>query len=237
MFKQLLGATFALLLGTGSVLAQHGGGGGGGGGHGGGGAWGGGHGGVGYGRGYGYNRGFYGGFGFGGVGVWGFGYPYPYPYFGGAYDLGGMGYSSFGGYGSGGYGSYGGAPIVPYSPEYTPTPIPPANFDPTTPPALPAPLPPPTRQAPSGTMVSTAVATAATVTVIVPEGGQVWFDNTLTPATESKWVYTSPKLEPGKTYTVNVKARWADGSQDRDYNIPLRITAGDKMTMDLTKVR
>jgi uncharacterized protein (TIGR03000 family) len=82
-----------------------------------------------------------------------------------------------------------------------------------------------------------AVASPASVTVIVPEGGQVWFDNTLTPKTGANWVYNSPKLEPGKTYTLNIKARWAEGGQDKAYDIPLRVVAGDKMTMDLSKIR
>jgi uncharacterized protein (TIGR03000 family) len=159
--------------------------------------------------------------------LYGFGYPY-YGY-GGIYDLGGMGYSGFGGYGSGGSGLNPGTPIIPYSPEYTP--IPPANIDPTALPSLPAPLSPP------ATTVSNATPATATVNVIVPEGGQVWFDDTLTPSTGSKWVYTSPKLEPGKTYTLKIKARWAEGGHDRNYDIPLRIVAGDKMTMDLTKIR
>jgi uncharacterized protein (TIGR03000 family) len=223
MFKQFLMASLALLIVAGSVHAQRGGGGGGrgGGGYGGGRGYGGGYGGYGYGRG-----GFYGGYG--AFGFYGVGYPYPYPYFGVPYDVGGLGYSSFGGFGSGGSGLNPGSPIIPYSPEYIPGP---ANIDPTALPSLPAPLTPP------GTTVSNATPATATVNVIVPEGGQVWFDDTLTPSTGSKWVYTSPKLEPGKTYTLKIKARWAEGGQDRNYDIPLRIVAGDKTTMDLTKIR
>jgi uncharacterized protein (TIGR03000 family) len=222
MFKHFVSAALALLLAAGSVSAQRGGGG-----HGGGG--GGGHGGYsGYGHGgyggYGYGRGFY--------GAYGFGYPfYGYPYYGGGYyDLGGLGYSTVGGYGSGGYGTYGGAAIIPYSSNYTPAPS--GSIDPTILPSLPVPLSPPS--APTSTALT---AGTATVTVVVPEGAQVWFDNTLTPAKGTKWVYTSPKLEPSKTYTVNVKARWAEGGQDKAYDIPLRIVSGDNMTMDLSKIR
>jgi len=224
MFKQLIGATAALFIGVGSLSAQHGGGGGG---HGGGGFGGGGRGGYGGYGGYGRGGYGYGGF-YGGIGLYGYGFGYPYGYGGGYYDLGGMGYSSFGGYGSGGGGIYPASPIIPYSSGYTPAPS--TNLDMTLLPALPTPLTPPI---PS----TTSVAASASLTVIVPEGGQVWFDNTLTPQKGSKWVYNSPTLEPGKTYTVNIKARWAEGGQDKAYDIPLRIVAGDKMTMDLTKIR
>ena len=230
MVKQLLFASAALLIGVGTVSAQRGGGG-----HAGGG-YGGGHGYGGYGGHGGYGRGYYGGYGYGLYGFgYGLGYPY-YPYYGGSYygldGLGGLGYSSFGGYGSGGYGNSGGAAIVPYSSSYTPSGSGPA-LDPTAIPSLPAPLnPPPTASAPTAL-----TAASATINVIVPEGGQVWFDNTLSPTKGTKWEYTSPKLEPGKTYTVNVKARWADSTGDKSYDIPLRIVAGDKMTMDLTKIR
>ena len=219
MFKQLLGISLALLATAGTVQAQRGGGG-----HGGG--MGGGHGGYGgyggYGRGGygGYGRGFYGGGFYGG---WGYPYYYGgiYPYYGGGfYDLP----PAVGTYPS---------TVIPYSSNYTP--IPPANVDPSTLPSLPAPLSPPS--IPNAVATKSATPATATVSVIVPEGAQVWFDNTLTPTKGTKWTYTSPKLEPSKTYTVNVKARWAEGGQDKAYDIPLRIVAGDNMTMDLTKVR
>ena len=79
--------------------------------------------------------------------------------------------------------------------------------------------------------MSTKAAATATLSVLVPEGGQVWFDNTLTPQDGNKWVYTSKELTPGKSYTVSVKARWEGGSIE----IPLRIQAGDNMSVDLTR--
>ena len=94
---------------------------------------------------------------------------------------------------------------------------------------MPTPLPPPPQ--------STTAPGTATVAVIVPAGGQVWFNDTLTPAKGDKWVFSSGRLEAGKTYVVNVKVRWSQNGQDQNYDIPLRVVAGDNMTMDLTRIR
>jgi uncharacterized protein (TIGR03000 family) len=82
-----------------------------------------------------------------------------------------------------------------------------------------------------------AQATPAKVTVIVPEGGQVWFDNALTPTEGNHWTYTSAPLEPGRDYTVAIKARWGDGDQAKSYDVPLHVRAGDNMTVDLTQLQ
>jgi hypothetical protein len=75
------------------------------------------------------------------------------------------------------------------------------------------------------------------VAVIVPQGGQVWFNDSLSPTKSgSKWIYTSDKLEPGKTHVLNIKARWAEGEKEKSYTIPLRMEAGDNVTVDLTKL-
>jgi hypothetical protein len=73
----------------------------------------------------------------------------------------------------------------------------------------------------------------AILTVVVPQGGQVWFDNVLTPQDGTKWIYKSPAVETGKTQVVSVKARWEGGS----FDLPLRLQGGDNMTIDLTKTR
>jgi uncharacterized protein (TIGR03000 family) len=230
MFKPILGATLALLISTGDLYAQRGGHGGGGGARISGGGYRGGYGGYsGYRGGYGgYGRGIYGGYG------WGLGYPY----YGYGYGLGGygLGYDYYPYYSP----NYSGYPvldasatpqaIVPYSSGYTPAVDP--TTGPSTSPAQPENIPPPS--APP----ATAARSMATVAVIVPEGGKVWFNDSLNPPkTGSKWVFTSEKLEPGKTFVLNIKARWEEGGKDRSYNIPLRIEAGDNMTVDLTRIR
>lgn len=256
MFKYILGATLAVLLPTGSIYAQRGGGGhgggGGGGAHFGGGGYRGGYGGYGgYRGGYGgyggYGRGFYGGYGgygFGGLGYYGYGLGgYGYGLGGYGYGVGGYGYPSYdypysynGGYTD--FGSYGtpsvitpSTTVVPYSSSYTP----PLNqSDPHSPTII------ETGATSSGIPVtSTAtVANPAKVAVLVPQGGKVWFNDTLNPPKAGeKWVFTTDKLDPGKTYILNIKANWNEGGQDKSYSIPLRVEAGDNMTMDLTRIQ
>jgi uncharacterized protein (TIGR03000 family) len=91
----------------------------------------------------------------------------------------------------------------------------------------------PDAAAPSGTGTQT-VAAPAKITVLVPPGGQVWFDNALTPTKGDHWTYTSASLEPNKDYTVAIKARWGEGDQARSIDIPVHMRAGDNMTVDLT---
>jgi uncharacterized protein (TIGR03000 family) len=167
---------------------------------------------------YAYNYGGYPYYGFG-TGYGNFGYSLSYPPYGfwgslANYGYGGYGYGGYG-YGSGGYGpaviAAGGGPAI--ITNVYPQPIPGADEGVPAPPG------------------------SATVTVLVPEGGQVWFDNTLTQKGGTKWVYTSPALEPGKTSTLGVKARWTESGKDRDLDLPVKIKAGDTFTIDVTKVR
>jgi uncharacterized protein (TIGR03000 family) len=236
MYKSILASTFAILFAAGSADARGGGGHGGGGGfHGGVGGSRGGYGGAhygGYGRGY--DRGFYGrGYGYGGL-DWGYGlggYGYDYPYYG----YGGSGYYPY--YDNYSYPYTGsditsGSAVLPYSSVYpaagsatgdVPSPVTPASGI-VAPPASP----------PAATATS-----AATISVIVPEGGQVWFNGSKKPPSDngSKWTFTTQKLEPGKTYVLDIKATWKDGTKDQSYDVPLRVQAGDNMTVDMTKIR
>jgi hypothetical protein len=155
-------------------------------------------------------------------------------------------YGSFGNYTGvvyGGYGSWGGAGVGwgggypyygnglgPYGFNYRNSNLATSGFafdvDPRSLP-LPRALPLPPASAVNAEPAS------ATVTVIVPQEGQVWFNDSLNPPKSgSTWLYTSEKLEPGRKHTLNIKAQWGD----RTYNIPLQVEAGDNMTMDLTKI-
>jgi uncharacterized protein (TIGR03000 family) len=230
MFKLFLGATLALLLASGDVLAQRGHGGG----RDGGGRVGGYRGGFDRGGFYGdrgfYGRGFYGGFygpgwGWGGWGwpYYGYGLGYGYPYYSG------YSYPNY-------YGSYPETYVIPgvtYDNTVVPSSassntIAPYSSNSTTqgdsslsPPASPpAPL-----------------ANQAMVTMLVPKGGQVSVNGKLIPAkSDGKVVFTTAQLDPGRTYVLDVRARWREGNQDQSYTIPLRVEAGDNMTMDLTNI-
>jgi uncharacterized protein (TIGR03000 family) len=70
----------------------------------------------------------------------------------------------------------------------------------------------------------------ATVTVVVPDGAQVWFDGKEVTATGTSRVFTSPALQPGQSSVLSVKARW--GGSTRELQLPIR--SGDKMSVDIS---
>jgi uncharacterized protein (TIGR03000 family) len=213
MYLRILGVLAAITLATQTASAQHGG-------HGGGGHMGG--------------AAHVGGAHVGGIGHVG-GYGGHYYGYGGHYGGYGLGYPAFGFYGGFGYpvygGDYYGSGVLSYPSYY---------YDPNTvgypvAPSTPNVVVPPSQPVPSAA-AATALSGTATLTAIVPEGGQVWFNDTLTQSGGTAWVYTTPPLESGKTYSVDVKARWVEGSQDRSMELALRLVAGDNMTVDFTKI-
>ena len=221
-------APIALFLAPGPLLAQHHAGGHSGGHAGGyhGGAY---HGGGGHYGGYGGSRGGY----YGGYSGYRGGYGYGSPFLGG-YGLGGygLGYGGFGygglGYGGLGYGRLGSGGYgysVPYSSGGYYAPVNGWYTDPVSP------IDAGVIQA-SGTgsiAVTSEVAAPAQVTVLVPDGAQVWFDGKEAAGSGGSRVFTSPTLQPGQSSTLAVKARWAAGNGE----MQLPIRAGDKMTVDL----
>jgi uncharacterized protein (TIGR03000 family) len=191
----------AVVVGLGSCLtcAAHGGGGhGGGGGHAFGG-YGGFHGGYGFRGGYGY-RGFYGygypgwyGLGLGlGLG-YGLGYGYGYPYYGYPYSPYGYPYDPYGG----GYPVY----ISPgYGPPAAGAPVCPVAGQGPAPAALGGPAPgAPVRLTDSDVLLS----------IRVPPDAAVWINGEQTAQGGPRREFVSSGLEPGRTYTFVVTARWA----------------------------
>jgi uncharacterized protein (TIGR03000 family) len=147
-----------------------------------------------------------------------YGYPYlayglGYPFFGGL-GYGALGYSPlFGGYGYGGGATAAvtGYPIL--SPDfYSPEPAPDA--------------------VPEVTPSVSGLSRPANVTVIVPEGSEVWFEGNMNSETGTRREYTSPALEPGYTYVLNVKLTPRGGTTR---TVKLYVKAGDNLTFDLTK--
>ncbi|HEX4607052.1 MAG TPA: TIGR03000 domain-containing protein, partial [Urbifossiella sp.] len=135
---------------------------------------------------------------------------------------GGLGYG-YGGYGYGGYGSsspYYGGSAYPLGGSYYPSATPPLLGNYVAPQAGVASVP-------------AAAAAAATVTVVVPDGAQVWFDGAEAKADGSNRVFTSPVLQPGQSSVLSVRVL-ADGS-NRTMNLPLR--AGDGITVNLRPTR
>jgi uncharacterized protein (TIGR03000 family) len=191
-------ATAVLLVFAAEGSAQRGGGGGGGRG---GGGMGGGFGGRG---GEGFGRGGYGGYGFGGYGGYGWGY--------GGIGLGDYygGYPDYGGY-------YGGYDAGYYSPLYGTIPYyytpPPNSYVPAA--SYPYNLPTTGYQSyypPDVNNLSRVNNNTAAIEVQVPPNAQLWFDGKQTSQRGSNRYFVSPALEPGRTFTYEVRATWIDPS-------------------------
>src|SRR5262249_29968432 len=168
-----------------------------------------------------YGGAYYGGFYHGGAHYGGYhygrshghyGYRYSYPYYGGygyyPYSYGSYGYSypSYDGsiptYDSGYAGSYGdgATSAVPSAGDYQ------------------AFYPPATDTAPSDT--------SAHVTVTVPAGAQVWFDDHPTTTTGSVRRFDSPALKPGSHYSYEVRARWNENGHEVTQTQKVGVAAG-----------
>lgn len=201
-----------LLMGEGTIFAQHGHGHGGGGHHSSGHAYSGHahhHGGHAYsghsGGHYHHNHsGYYGGYGLGAYGL-------------GRYGLGAYGYG-LGGYGYGGYGPlYYAAPS--YSYYYAPSNdayVPSTDYY----------APPPT----------SAVADYATVRVIVSDPqARVWFNGSLTSQNGLDRSFQTPSLTPGMNYSYRVRASWMQSGQPMVQEQVVSVTPGQTSVVDFTR--
>lgn len=229
--------TAALVWAAGPALAAgHGGGGGGhgggGGGHGGGGHGGGGHGGGMHGGGVhggGHGGGYYHGGGHGHY--YHHGYYYP-----GFYGFGlGLGLGYYGGY-YGGY--YPGYLDSWYYGDYGPSTYTAAdNYPYTTAPALsggtsgyagmatiPSVYPPPNEN-------------AIYVRVQVPEDADVWFEGQQTTQKGPVRFFESPPVAPGRNYVYHIRARWKENGQPVEQTRDVTVYAGDKFSIDFTKMQ
>jgi uncharacterized protein (TIGR03000 family) len=146
----------------------------------------------------------------------GFGY-YPYGLFlgVGAFGYGGYGY----GYGMGGYGGYGyggGQAYAANTDPYAGAVQQPADTD----------APPPTPEAPPD---------AAIIHVTVPDGNaEVFLNGQKTRSTGAVRNYATPRLEPGKVYTYELKSVWTANGQPVEANKIVEVQAGQVTNIDLT---
>jgi uncharacterized protein (TIGR03000 family) len=219
--------------------------------------------GIGYGRGYGgygYNRGFgYGGYGLGGYGYRGIGLGlggYGYGGYGlGGYGLGyGNGYYGYSSYsptyygyssyypGYSGYSSYNPgyyasgyslSPSYSYVPNYAYSQ--PQNYytDQTYPSVV---------TASTGTTQRSMyynpqpTDNTARLHVIVPAGAQVWVGGEETAQTGPDRVFASPAIQPGRSYTYEVKARWMQEGAPVEQTKQVRVQANQTTTVDFSPV-
>jgi uncharacterized protein (TIGR03000 family) len=62
----------------------------------------------------------------------------------------------------------------------------------------------------------------------------VTFDGYQTSTTGMNRVFTTPELEPGKTYTYSVTANWSEGGLPRSVTKTVQVKAGESTTVDLS---
>jgi len=75
--------------------------------------------------------------------------------------------------------------------------------------------------------------TTVTVDVVVPETAEVWFDGYKTNQAGSSRTFVSPPLEPGHSYTYDVRARWTDPSgRVIDETKQVAVQAGQEVTLN-----
>jgi uncharacterized protein (TIGR03000 family) len=171
----------------------------------------------------GHGGGGHGGGGHGGGGHPGGGHP------GGGHPGGGHpgnGHSGFNrGFGSGGFfygsGFYGGGYYGSgyySSPSYYATPSTSYYYSPQA-----------TYASPSPVIETT---TAASLDVRVPADAQIWFDGEPTSQTGSIRSFVSPPLEPGKSFTYEIRARWVDNGNVVDLIKQVQVHAGDRVPVD-----
>jgi uncharacterized protein (TIGR03000 family) len=160
-----------------------------------------------------FNRGFA-----RGRGWYGYGWGWPYGF---GYGLGyGLGYGGFGGYG--GYGGYGyDVPIyVPYFSSSYIAPVPASGYGPDFGGNIPVPGP----QLPQG---SDGRITTASVEVYLPnKDAELWFNGVKTQQTGQKREFITPELQPGKSYTYEVRARWMEDGKQYDQTRTVTVRSG-----------
>lgn len=74
----------------------------------------------------------------------------------------------------------------------------------------------------------------AYVVVKVPADAELWFDGKKTKATGTFRTFVTPKLETGRRYTYEVRARWREGDQEITRTRTARVEAGGEDEVDFT---
>jgi uncharacterized protein (TIGR03000 family) len=72
----------------------------------------------------------------------------------------------------------------------------------------------------------------AYITLMVPDGAEVWFEGQKTTATGSVREYRSPPLEPGSRYKYEIRVVWRHKGEDIRQTRNLIVTAGGTFVED-----
>ena len=91
---------------------------------------------------------------------------------------------------------------------------------------------PATQIRPAYYQAPTAAQQSVSVTVLVPDANaQVWFEDGLTSQTGTQRMFHSPPLEPNRTFTYTVKARWMENGQAINQESQIKVQAGQSYTI------
>jgi len=73
----------------------------------------------------------------------------------------------------------------------------------------------------------------ALIEVRVPEDAELWFDLERMNQTGAQRLFRSPELQPGKSYTYDVRARWTDAAGKEVERIKqVKVQAGARVSVD-----
>jgi uncharacterized protein (TIGR03000 family) len=73
--------------------------------------------------------------------------------------------------------------------------------------------------------------TTVHLTVTVPPGAQVWFDDAPTTSTGPVREFVSPRLTEGRQYTYRVRARWQENGKEVTQTQQVGVTAGSHVNV------
>jgi len=74
----------------------------------------------------------------------------------------------------------------------------------------------------------------ARVTVVVPEGAELWFNGAKTNQTGKRREFATAPLTPGKEYRYRIKARWMEDGKPVELTQTIRVRANSLQTVDFT---
>jgi uncharacterized protein (TIGR03000 family) len=73
----------------------------------------------------------------------------------------------------------------------------------------------------------------ATIRVLVPDpNAKVTFDDSTTQQTGTDRLFTSPQLDPTKTYSYTVKATWMENGKEATGSQDVKVQSGRQATVD-----
>jgi len=73
---------------------------------------------------------------------------------------------------------------------------------------------------------------SAMVEVLVPPDAKVWFNDTLTRQSGQDRIFTTPPLEPGKTFSYQIRAEWTVNGAPTSETRQVQVQAGRRSLVD-----